>query len=146
MNSGVSDQSRQLRRQLLDHNGPDVCSRMQQSGVADPVGLIIQMTDPFGKQIAYAILENHGMQKPEIAERIAALSRNAIPTFKAVMPFSRACQLLTLTSETARENLRRPRPPGHYWIVVIAGHGNSYAQVPLQIPKQPAQPESRPQP
>ncbi|MFM7055302.1 MAG: hypothetical protein ACKO2P_00120 [Planctomycetota bacterium] len=146
MNSGVSDQSRQLRRQLLEHNGPDVCSRMEQSGVADPVGLIVEMTDPYGKQIAYAILENHGMQKPEIAERIAAFSRNAIPTFKAVMPFPRACDLLALTSETAIDNLRRPRPPAHYWIVVIAGYGNSYAQVPLQLPKQPPQSPAQSQP
>jgi hypothetical protein len=134
MNSGISDQSRQLRHRLLQHNGPDVSQRMLQSGVADPVGLIVEMTDHYGKQITYSVLEHHGMQKYEIAERIAALSRNAIPTFKAVLPFPVACRLLAITSDTAQQNLNRPRPRGHYWIVVIGAGGNSYAQVPLQLP------------
>lgn len=134
MNSGISDQSRQLRLKLLQHNGPDVSQRMLQSGLTDPVGLIIEMTDHYGKQITYSVLEHHGMQKPEIAERIAALSRNAIPTFKAVLAFSAAQQLLAITSDTAPQNLSRHRPPGHYWIVVIGAGGNSYAQVPLRLP------------
>ena len=56
MNNGLSDKSRELRRHLLNHNASDVMQRMQQSGMADPVGIIIEMTDNIGKQLTYAAL------------------------------------------------------------------------------------------
>ena len=57
MIKGVSEKSKQLRRHLLSHNGPDVVQRMRESGMADPVGMIIEMTDDIGKQLTYAALE-----------------------------------------------------------------------------------------
>jgi hypothetical protein len=49
MECGISEKSKQLRRHLLNHNGPNVVQRMQESGIADPVGMIIEMTDDVGK-------------------------------------------------------------------------------------------------
>jgi len=63
MTKGISQESKELRRHLLSHNGPDVVERMQQSGLADPVGLIIEMTDDIGKQLTYAALEKQGMSR-----------------------------------------------------------------------------------
>jgi len=51
MKKGISQKSKDLRRHLLSHNGPDVVDRMRQSGMADPVGMIIEMTDDIGKQL-----------------------------------------------------------------------------------------------
>lgn len=131
MSDGVSKASLELRRHLLAQNAVEIVSAMQKSGLQDPVGLIVEMTDPFGKQLVYGILESRGMQKSEIAERIAALSRNSIPTFTAVVSLEQAKKTLSLSSETAEMNLSAQRPAGTYWIVVIAGGGNSYSQVPL---------------
>ena len=131
MTKGISEKSKQLRRHLLNHNGPDVVQRMQESGMADPVGMIIEMTDDIGKQLTYAALEKQGMPRHEIPELIASYCKNAIPTFKAVVTFETAMKVLPLTSDTAEQSLSAPRPPGVHWIVIVAGGGNSYAQVPV---------------
>ena len=132
MTKGISEQSKQLRRHLLNHNAPDVMQRMQQSGMADPVGLIVEMTDDVGKQLTHAALEKQGMPKHEIPELIASYCKNAIPTFKCVVSFDTARKILPITSETALQNLNAPRKPGVHWIVIVAGGGNSYAQVPVR--------------
>jgi len=116
---------------VLSHNGPDVVERMQQSGLEDPVGLIIEMTDDIGKQLTYAALEKQGMPRQEIPELIASYCKNAIPTFKAVVSFETALKILPLTSESAEQNLKGPRSPGTHWIVIVGGGGNSYALVPV---------------
>ncbi len=131
MTKGLSNQSRQLRRHLLSHNGPDVAASMAKSGYKDPVGFIIEMTDEVGKQLTYAALERQGMARHEIPELIASYCKNAIPTFKAIMPIEVAKKILSLTSDTAEQSLSAPRPPGVHWIVIVAGGGNSYAQVPV---------------
>ena len=131
MTKGISEKSKQLRRHLLNHNGPDVVQRMQESGMADPVGMIIEMTDDIGKQLTYAALEKQGMPRHEIPELIASYCKNAIPTFKAVVTFETAMKVLPLTSDTAAQSLSAPRPRGVHWIVIVAGGGNSYAQVPV---------------
>jgi hypothetical protein len=90
MAKAVSEKSKQLRRHLLNHNAPDVMKRMQKSGMADPVGLIVEMTDEFGKQLTYAALEKQSMPKHEIPELIASYCKNAIPMFKCVVSFETA--------------------------------------------------------
>ena len=131
MKKGITPESKELRRHLLSHNGPDVVERMQQSGMADPVGMIIEMTDEIGKQLTYAALEKQGMPRHEIPELIASYCKNAIPTFKCVVSFETAKKILPITSETALQNLTTPRKPGVHWIVVVGGGGNSYAQMPI---------------
>ena len=121
MTKGISEKSKQLRRHLLNHNGPDVVQKMQESGMADPVGMIIEMTDDIGKQLTYAALEKQGMPKHEIPELIASYCKNAIPTFKAVVTFETAKKVLPLTSDTAEQSLSAPRPPGVHLLVIVAG-------------------------
>lgn len=133
MTHGLSDNSKELRRHLLSHNGSDVVRRMQESGFEDPVGLIVEMTDDIGKQLTYAALESQGMPKHEIPELIASYCKNAIPTFKCVVTFETAKRILDITSETAVQNLTARRKPGAHWLVVVAGGGNSYAQVGINV-------------
>ena len=101
MERGTSEQSKQLRRHLLNHNAPDVMKWMQESGMADPVGMIIEMTDDIGKQLTYAALEKQGIPRHEIPELIASYCKNAIPTFKCVVSFETATKILPITSETS---------------------------------------------
>ena len=121
----------ETRRRLLSHNGQEMANRiLNDTTVDDPVGLIIEMTDPIGKQIAYASLESQGMANSDIAELIAATSRNAIPTHTTVLPMAFAKQVLSETSPTAESHLSVDRIPGNRFIVIIGGGGNSYVQVP----------------
>ena len=133
MTKGISQESKELRRHLLSQKGPDVVDRMQQSGMADPVGMVIEMTDDIGKQLTYAALEKQGVPRHEIPELIASYCKNAIPTFKCVVTFETALKILPLTSDTAEQNLKGPRRPGTRWIVIVGGGGNSYAQVPVRV-------------
>jgi hypothetical protein len=126
---GVSKSSVELRRHLLQHNAEEIVSAMRTSGLQDPVGLVVDMSDGFGKQLAYGIMESRGMSQAEVSERVAALSRSSIPTFTAVISLEQAKRTLALSSDTAIFNLSAARPAGAYWIVVIGGGGNSYSQV-----------------
>ena len=92
--------------------------------MADPVGMIIEMTDDIGKQLTYAALEKQGIPKHEIPELIASYCKNAIPAFKAVVTFETAKKVLPLTSDTVANSLSAPRPPRVHWIVIVAGGGN----------------------
>jgi len=56
MTKGISEQSKQLRRHLLNQNGPDLVRRMQESGMADPVGMIIEITDDIGNRPYFSSL------------------------------------------------------------------------------------------
>jgi len=110
-----------------------VVERIQHSGLADPVGLILEMTDDIGKQLTYAALEKQGMPRHEIPELIASYCKNAIAPFKCVVSLETALKLLPLTSETALQNLKGPRRPGTQWIVIVGGGGNRYAPVPVRV-------------
>jgi len=90
---------------LLNHNAPDVMKWMQESGMADPVGMIVEMTDDIGKQLTYAALEKQGMPQHEIPEFIESYTKNAIPTFECIVSFKIAAKILSITSETALRNL-----------------------------------------
>ena len=131
MSDGVSKSSLELRRHLLQHNAREIVSAMRAARLADPVGLIVEMSDDFGKQLAYGIMEVRGMSREEIAQLVATLSQNVIPTFTAVISLEQAKKTLALSSDTAILNLSAARPAGVYWIVVIGGGGNSYSQVPI---------------
>ena len=123
MTKGVSEKSKQLRRHLLNHNAPDVMKRMQESGMADPVGMIVEMTDDIGKQLTYAALEKQGMPKHDIPDLMASYCKEAIPTFEAVVIFEPTRKVLPLTTDTVEQSLPAPRPPGVHLLVIVAGDG-----------------------
>lgn len=130
MIDGLSRDSQARRRLLFEHNGEEVAQNVMESDLDDPVGFIIEMTDPLGKQIAYAILQSQGMKNHEIAELIAANCHDAIPTLKALVPMELVKRTLSHTSTTAIANLSAERISGNRFIVIIGGGGNSYVQVP----------------
>lgn len=133
MDPGLSKNSMEHRRHLLRFNGEDIARRMKQSGLKDPVGLIVEMTDPVGKLLTYSTLEAHGVPKHEIPEVIARYTKDqATPTFLCVVDLTTAKRVLAATSETAEANLSVPLPPGRAFVVVVAGGGNSYAQIAIR--------------
>ena len=130
MDAGLTDESKARRRALLEHNAQDVFQEMLAAGFKDPVGLIIDMGDVHGREMAKAALEGQGMSPAEIAKITAAHSgQDLIPTLKLVMEFEVAREVLGASSATAKQNLSAPRPAGTYFIVAVGGGGNSYMQV-----------------
>ena len=115
MKMGITHESKVLRRHLLSYITPDVVERMQQSGLAgpvlqvrscrsglaDPVGMIIEMTDDIGKQLTYAALEKQGTPRHEIPELIASYCKNAIPTIILRVAQNDALQRLGVFWHTA---------------------------------------------
>ncbi|XZE20342.1 hypothetical protein SH449x_000210 [Pirellulaceae bacterium SH449] len=133
MDPGLSNSSMELRRHLLRFNGDDIVRRMKESGLETPVGLIVEMTDRMGKVLTYAAMESNGIPKHEIPELIARYTKDqATPTFLYVVDLQVAKRILSATSESAEVNLSAPLPSGRGFVVIVAGGGNSYAQVPLQ--------------
>ena len=129
---GVSQQSMMLRKHLLSHNADEIIGKMRASGLAAPVGIIVDTTDEIGKALVYAILESRGMSKHEIPEHLVKFTKNdSTPTFLCVCDLDSARKVLPATSETALQNLSTPIPIGRALIVVIGGGGNSYAMVPI---------------
>jgi hypothetical protein len=129
---GVSHESMMLRRHLLAHNADEIIGKMRVSGLAAPVGIIIDTTDEIGKALVYAILESRGMSKHEIPEHLVKFTKNeSTPTFLCVCDLESARKVLPATSETALQNLSTPIPEGRALVVVIGGGGNSYAMVPI---------------
>ncbi len=125
MTPGLSEQSKQLRRHLLNHNAPDVMKWMQESGMADPVGMIIEMTDDIGKQLTYAALEKQGMPRHAIPELIASYCKNAISTFKCVVTFEIAMRVQRLHVRHCREKSFSTTSTRSS---IVGGGGNSYAR------------------
>jgi hypothetical protein len=136
MEQGLSNPSMNHRRHLLNHNAEQIVLRICDSGIPEPVGLIIDMTDDMGKKLTYHALETHGYHRHEIPEIIARYAKdNATPTFLCVTNLEAAKRVLTETSETAVRNLSQPIAPGRAWVVVVGAGGNSYAQVPIRTSK-----------
>jgi len=132
MEQGLSNQSMNHRRHMLNHNAQEIIQRIYESDIPDPVGMIIDMTDEMGKVLTYHALERHGYPKHEIPEIIAKYTKDgATPTFLCVTNLEAARKVLLATSETAAENLSRPIAPDRAWVVVGGAGGNSYAQVPI---------------
>ncbi len=130
MKPGLSKNSMELRRHLLRFNGEDIVGRMKDSGLQSPVGLIVEMTDPMGKVLTYAAMESNGVPKHEIPELSARYTKDqATPTFLCVVDLPVFKKILSATSESAESNLSKPLPPGYALVVIVAGGGNSYAQV-----------------
>jgi hypothetical protein len=130
MEDGFSEKSKALRRALLEHNAQNILQQMLSAGLKDPVGIIIDMTDAHGQEMAKAILEREGKSPEDIEQLVDAHSgQNVIPTLKIVIQFDFALALLGASSPTAKQNLGVLRPPGTYFIVAVGGGGNSYMQV-----------------
>lgn len=121
INQGLSEQSKQLRWHLLNENAPDVMKWMQGSGKADPVGMIVKMTDDIGKQLAYAAAENQGMPRQEIPRLIAFYCKIGLPDDQLCRQLRDHKKILTILSEPALQNLTASRKPSVHWGAIVGG-------------------------
>ncbi len=111
MKKGISQESKELRRHLLSQNGPDMVERMQQSGLSDPVGLIIEMTDDIGRQLTYAALEKQGMSRREIPESHCVLLQERHPNIQVRCQLRNRHQAPAADLRNRRTKPQRPQTP-----------------------------------
>lgn len=126
---GLTNDDKARRYSMIEYNMNAIMGLMRDSGFDDPVGLLIDPTDNYGKEIAQAIFEtNYGKgSKDKFVDQCQSIDR--IPTMMTVITLEQAKEILTITSPTATKNLATPRPPNTHFVVAIAGGGNSYAGV-----------------
>lgn len=131
--TGLTNDDRTRRYSMIEYNMNAIIGLMSASGFADPVGLLIDITDEYGKIIAQAVFEKvYGEgTKDKFVEQCQSIDR--IPTMMTVIPFDKAAELLSITSPTATKNLATPRPPNTHFVVAIGGGGNSYAGIQLPL-------------
>lgn len=119
------------RRELLKVHHEFMAQAMREcrdtDGISDPVGLVIQLHDKMGSQLAAALRQLNGDSMPEPPKPggdVALCQLN-------VVDIGLAKKLLPFTSPTALSSLSTPRPVGVYLIVVVAYGGNAYAGIRL---------------
>jgi len=128
---GLTNDDKARRYSMINYNMNAIMGLMRDSGFADPVGLLVDPTDEYGRDIAQAIFElTYGEgSKDKFVDQCQNIDR--IPTLMTVLGFEQAKELLAITSPTATKNLATPRQPNVRFVVAIAGGGNSYVGVHL---------------
>jgi hypothetical protein len=119
------------RADFLVRNRERLLELMDQSGVADPVGIVADLRDHHAQQLALAMGWDDGRIERELAEYKV---KKQIPTFTVVVPFADAEKIMPFTSPTATESLTKAKAvidagPGRKLIIGIMAKGNSYAVV-----------------
>jgi hypothetical protein len=126
------------RRDFLERNQDDLIRRMQQSGIAKPVGVVVDVRDFHGHQFAIAV----GLLETDIDALIAKYEGQMIPTVSVIITWEQARKIMPFTSPNATENLnaawRLCSLTGQALAISIMAKGNTYALVSL--PK--SEPES----
>lgn len=135
---GITPNDKRDRRHLLSENLDNIIEAMKQSGIPDPVGIVVDATDEYGGALCLSALRKSGLTKKEAAlyqkTMIAEMAeRNQFPTATFVVSWAEANQLLPLTSPTAKKNLIELQTEyslgtsSKYLVVAIGNGGNTYS-------------------
>lgn len=119
------------RADFLDRNRSELIRLMAESGIPDPVGVVVDVRDFHGRQFALAL----GKSDAEIDAVIAKYKSEMIPTLTAILTWEQARRLMPHTSPTATTNLnaawRLRSLTGQALAIAITAKGNLYELVNL---------------
>lgn len=126
------------RHAAIEEHRDKIVALMKNSGIVDPVGVLLDITGTYGRQTHMAWNVSRGM--PEAEKKIEEMTayydaEGRFPTLMTVWTWREAEDLMPRTSTTASESLRRLKwaiEPGQAGLIVIGRHGNSYAIVELE--------------
>src|SRR4051794_14982602 len=114
------------RNDFFERNQDELIQLMNQSGITDPVGVLLDVRDHHGRQFAIAI----GQTDAEVDAFIAKHAGKTIPTIKSVITWEHARLLMPYTSPTALKTLSECssvcKSTGQCLAIIIAGKGNAY--------------------
>jgi len=134
---GMTPTAKKDRRHLLAENLDQLMEAMRESGVVNPVGIVVDATDRLGSAMYGAALVKYGMTEEQARQQLAETTarmaeQNQFPTALLVVSWDVADQLLPLTSPTAKKNLREMKSEyqigwsGRYLVIGIGSGGNTY--------------------
>ncbi|MGE3408647.1 MAG: hypothetical protein AB7I37_17645 [Pirellulales bacterium] len=143
---GVTQAAKSDRRHLLAENMDQLIKAMKESGIVNPVGIVVDATDRLGSALYGAALLQSGMTEEQARQQLADTAarmaeQNQFPTALLVVSWKVAEQLLPMTSPTAKKNLREIKSEyqigwsGRYLVIGIGSGGNSYGVT--EIPDMP---------
>ena len=144
--NGIDPADKRDRRHLLAENLEQLIDGMKQSGIVDPVGIVVDATDRMGSILYRAALLKSGMTDEEAARKLDETTarmaeQNQFPTGTLVVSWAQAEHLLPLTSPSAKKNLREMKAQyqigksSRYLVVAIGNGGNTYGVA--DIPEMP---------
>ena len=147
---GTTPIDKRDRRHLLSKHMDQLIDEMKQSGITNPVGIVVDPADKYGRVWYLSELIESGMTKEEanrhLREMTAKLAEsNQFPTMVVVVSWADAVKILHGTSPTARKNLYELRnvhkvgTDGKYLVVAVGNGGNTYGFV--NIPEKPSHDE-----
>jgi len=127
------------RHATIEEHREEIIGLMKKSRIVDPVGVMLDITGTYGRQMHMAWNVSNGMSEAEAEKKIAeAISyyegEGRFPTLLMVWTWGEAERLMPLTSPTSSESLRGLKwtiEPGMAGVIVIGRHGNSYGIVQL---------------
>jgi hypothetical protein len=143
---GITPEDKRDRRHLLAENLDQLIDAMKQSGIFNPVGIVVDATDRLGSVLCRTALLKSGMTDEEAAQKLNEMTaqmaeRNQFPTATFVVSWAMAEHLLPLTSPTAKKNLFEMQAQyqigksSRYLVVAIGNGGNTYGVA--DIPEMP---------
>lgn len=116
------------RHHFLDHMRGRLKDVIAESVVADPVGVVVDLLDFQGRQVALFV----GLTEDEIDEHIRGAG-SQVPAFVTTLSFDVALNVMPNTSPTAVEHLLKIKEVsdanGGVPVIAIMGGGNTYAVV-----------------
>ena len=127
------------RKAMLVFNLDLVMGKMRESGVVDPIGVIMDVVGTYGRKTMVAWNQGQGMTLEEANRKVDEMiayyeGQGEYPTITAVWDWPTAESLMPLTSPTSAEALKKLKhliEPGQAVVIAVGRHGNSYSIVNL---------------
>lgn len=127
------------RHSMLDDHTSQIKKLMCDSGITDPIGVMLDITGTYGRQMQIAWNIRNGMTEAEAEKKVDELivyfdGEGKFPTHLTVWTWQQAEILMPMTSPTALESLRKLKwaiEPGQAGVIAVGRHGNSYGIVAL---------------
>ena len=140
---GTTPKDKRDRRHLLSENLDQLIEAMKNSGIRNPVGIVVDVTDRLGSVMCRMALIKSGMTDEEAKRHLDTMTsemaeQNQFPTLTFVISWTIANQLLPLTSPTAKKHLvelqsqYKVGTSSKYLVVAVGNGGNTYgiAEIP----------------
>lgn len=128
------------RHWLLNYHSQQIINNIKNGvleGMDDPVGMVIDVSDEFGYNLALAVVEKNGIPDSTIENLIAECKdKNQIPTLQIAVEMETVKKILPFTSATALNSIAKfeqMRKPNHYLAVIMAEKGNTYAAIEVDV-------------
>lgn len=153
--NGLSEAERSHRQQMLEWNKQKIIDAMREADFPNPVCIVADANNQYGKQIAVAnLILMEGLDPPAAFARIEKQSKELakigqFPTQITINSWDFVAEIMPMTSPTAAESMEAVRQileleTDLYLAIGIAAGGNSYQVIQIPDMKMPSDFRKRP--